>query len=176
MGSFRTQTSQQTFLGRASFQSEFGAKLDLRHNNGEIISLGWAVLIIRNSATNLSIFLYYNFLFGSEYSLTMAKYYQIFNLSKTSNNMRITLCQYCGRGNFTSGKQFLEHLLKHKKLQFNCNQCAKILTTPKSLRDHKRDVHGEGFICKWCNKKFAKKNGLNRHMQSTSKECEECKM
>ena len=114
--------------------------------------------------------LYYNFLFGSEYSLTMAKYYQIFNLSKTSNTMRITICHFCGlsSGIFTTGKQFNEHLLKHKKLQFNCNQ----LPTPKSLRDHQRDVHGEGFTCKCCNKQFSKKSNLNRHLQSTPKECE----
>ena len=57
-----------------------------------------------------------------EYSLTMGKYYQIFNLSKTSNNMRITICHYyCGLSSqkYTAGKDFNEHLLKHKKLQFN---------------------------------------------------------
>ena len=92
--------------------------------------------------------------------------------------MRITICHFCGlsSGIFTTGKQFNEHLLKHKKLQFNCNQCAKILPTPKSLRDHQRDVHGEGFTCKCCNKQFSKKSNLNRHMQSTPKECEVCKI
>ena len=56
----------------------------------------------------------------------MGKYYQIFNLSKTSNNMRITICHYCGLSSqkYTAGKDFNEHLLKHKKLQFNCNQCS----------------------------------------------------
>ena len=51
----------------------------------------------------------------------MGKYYQIFNLSKTSN-MRITICHYyCGLSSqkYTAGKDFNEHLLKHKKLQFN---------------------------------------------------------
>ena len=77
----------------------------------------------------------------------MGKYYQIFILSKRI--MRITICHYCGLSSqkYTAGKDFNEHLLKHKKLQFNCNQCSKILSTPKSLRDHKRDVYGEGFIC-----------------------------
>ena len=108
----------------------------------------------------------------------MAQYYQIFNLSKTSNTKRITICHFCGlsSGIFTTGKQFNEHLLKHKKLQFNCNQCAKILPTPKSLRDHQRDVHGEGFTCKCCNNQFSKKSNLNRHLQSTPKECDVCKI
>ena len=86
------------------------------------------------------------------------------------------ICQYCGKTSkdFSQAKLFLEHVRRHENIEADCDQCGKRWPTKKGLRDHKRDVHSEGYPCACCNRKFTKRSSLNRHLESRQMKCHLC--
>lgn len=96
-------------------------------------------------------------------------------------------CSKC-RGIFKIHKNLIQHMKTHETTSKNfcsdtsihfCSLCKKSV---KDLGDHIKNVHSERkFICGFegCKKKFAKKNGLNRHLMTHNDgfkqyECPEC--
>ena len=100
-------------------------------------------------------------------------------------------CQYCEFKTKSQG-----NLWKHKKsvhegviFQFKCKQCDFTTKTHKTLKRHKRDIHEDltkheevlipkTFYCEKCEKIFAQKANLTRHLEAVhlklTYKCEQC--
>ncbi|XP_058066114.1 zinc finger protein 567-like [Anopheles bellator] len=93
---------------------------------------------------------------------------------------RTFCCEECGK-RFPFQTRLKAHIRKmHTVKDVPCDQCDKAFSK-YTIEDHKRAVHGAGFICEHCPRKFKSRFQLDNHMEehsvslrSTKVSCDVC--
>lgn len=84
---------------------------------------------------------------------------------KDVGEIKIFKCPECTK-TFTRESQFQKHASVHKQpAEFTCGSCEKLTSSGLSLIFHPRL-----YECGICQKKFARKDNLNRHLRNHPKQ------
>lgn len=77
-------------------------------------------------------------------------------------------CQFCQK-NFLHKTQLEDHIAtSHTGVKNgNCDLCGESFSTPEAVKEHREKVHAVmEFQCKYCEKKFLRRDNLRRHERS----------
>ena len=77
------------------------------------------------------------------------------------------ICDFCGKSSISKSLLKFHVLSVHQGQEFPCDQCNAILSTNKTLSNHKKIVHEKikDFKCDLCDVSFGNKKDLSQHIE-----------
>ncbi|CAG5057406.1 unnamed protein product [Parnassius apollo] len=102
-------------------------------------------------------------------SLPKYKYHND-RIHRNSTKVKPSKCQVC-EARFDHHYEKIKHLKDSHGMMYNypCETCSVVFETRKSLYFHTKKYHTQNILCEVCNKPFAERNHLKKHMAMHTK-------